>query len=46
MAIEMYSISPPDEKTLAAIFSTLPSKLPVENAANNISTPTQSPVHS
>ena len=46
MAIGMYPIPPPDEKTLAAIFSIPPGQLPAENATNNASTPTQSPAHS
>lgn len=48
MAIGMYPIPPPDEKTLAAIFSSPPGQPPVENVAtNNASTPTtQSPGHS
>ncbi|CAL7948210.1 mitogen-activated protein kinase kinase 1 isoform X2 [Xylocopa sonorina] len=47
MAIGMYPIPPPDEKTLAAIFSTPPGQPPAESAAtNNASTPTtQSPGH-
>lgn len=48
MAIGMYPIPPPDEKTLAAIFNSPPGQPPVENVAtNNASTPTtQSPGHS
>ncbi|XP_017877164.1 dual specificity mitogen-activated protein kinase kinase dSOR1 [Ceratina calcarata] len=47
MAIGMYPIPPPDEKTLAAIFSTPPGQPPAESATtNNASTPTtQSPGH-
>ncbi|XP_054004771.1 dual specificity mitogen-activated protein kinase kinase dSOR1 isoform X1 [Hylaeus anthracinus] len=48
MAIGMYPIPPPDEKTLAAIFNTPPGQPPAESATtNNASTPTtQSPGHS
>lgn len=46
MAIGMYPIPPPDEKTLAAIFNTPTGQPPAESAAtNNASTPTQSPGH-
>ncbi|XP_031849936.1 mitogen-activated protein kinase kinase 1 isoform X1 [Nomia melanderi] len=46
MAIGMYPIPPPDEKTLAAIFSTPPGQPPADSATtNNASTPTQSPGH-
>lgn len=47
MAIGMYPIPPPDEKTLAAIFNTPTGQPPAESTAtNNASTPTQSPGHS
>lgn len=46
MAIGMYPIPPPDEKTLAAIFNTPTGQPAAESAANNASTPTQSPGHS
>ncbi|XP_076242821.1 mitogen-activated protein kinase kinase 1 [Calliopsis andreniformis] len=48
MAIGMYPIPPPDEKTLATIFSTPPGQPPADSATtNNTSTPTtQSPGHS
>ncbi|PBC26459.1 dual specificity mitogen-activated protein kinase kinase dSOR1 [Apis cerana] len=46
MAIGMYPIPPPDEKTLAAIFNTPTGQPPAESTAtNNASTPTQSPGH-
>ncbi|XP_078040365.1 mitogen-activated protein kinase kinase 1 [Augochlora pura] len=46
MAIGMYPIPPPDEKTLATIFSTPPGQPPADTATtNNASTPTQSPGH-
>lgn len=48
MAIGMYPIPPPDEKTLAAIFNTPPGQPPADSVTtNNASTPTtQSPGHS
>ncbi|XP_076277328.1 mitogen-activated protein kinase kinase 1 isoform X1 [Lasioglossum baleicum] len=48
MAIGMYPIPPPDEKTLATIFSTPPGQPPADTSTtttNNASTPTQSPGH-
>ncbi|XP_076661001.1 mitogen-activated protein kinase kinase 1 [Halictus rubicundus] len=46
MAIGMYPIPPPNEETLATIFSTPPGQPPAETrTTNNASTPTQSPGH-
>ncbi|XP_076626190.1 mitogen-activated protein kinase kinase 1 [Colletes latitarsis] len=47
MAIGMYPIPPPDEKTLAVIFNTPPGQPPADSTTtNNASTPTtQSPGH-
>jgi serine/threonine protein kinase len=47
MAIGMYPIPPPDDKTIAAIFGTQPSVATDSVGGNCVSTPTtQSPSHS
>lgn len=48
MAIGMYPIPPPDDKTIGAIFGKSPVAIAAANevAANSANTPTQSPSHS